>query len=440
MIRKFGFFSVTAFLFLIVILTVECKKNDEPTLPVLTTIEPSNITDTTAISGGKIASDGGAKLTSRGICWDVNPNPEASGRRYTKIPDTGTFVIEITGLKIGTKYHVRAFAENSVGIAYGEDFSFTTGATLPDIVTTEASALSAATAVCGGNITGNEGTQIISCGVCWSKSQNPTISDNKTTKGLGAGSFTANIFGLASNTTYYVRAYATNLAGTSYGNEVSFKTHSVPSGKVADADGNLYDMITIGNQIWMKQNLKTTHFPDGTDIQLVTGKSTWSGMPITDKSYSWYNYDVNNKEIYGALYTWIAAMNGAGSSTSKPSGIQGVCPTGWHLPSEEEWIELTEYLGGESVAGGKIKESDTIYWKNPNVGATNESSFTALGAGYRDGYDGSFYGIRYMAYWWSTTDTLSNYAKVRLIYGNQRFVQRLSNKKNFGCSVRCVKD
>ena len=161
-----------------------------------------------------------------------------------------------------------------------------------------------------------------------------------------------------------------------------------------DGDGNLYATTTIGTQVWMAENLRTTKYADGTAIPLVNTNATWNALTATSKAYCWYNDDIGNKATYGALYTWAAAMNGAASSADNPSTIQGVCPTGWHLPSDEEWTELTYYLGGESVAGGKLKETGTTHWNSPNTGATNETGFTALPGGYRGIY-GNFGNIGY---------------------------------------------
>jgi uncharacterized protein (TIGR02145 family) len=138
---------------------------------------------------------------------------------------------------------------------------------------------------------------------------------------------------------------------------IFYKPISSSSTTVTDFDGNVYNTITIGSQVWMAENLKTTHYSDGTAIPLVTGNSNWDTLTATSKAYCWYNDDVINKATYGALYTWAAAMNGAASVTTNPSGVQGVCPTGWHLPSDAEWTQLTDYLGGTGVAGGKLKES-----------------------------------------------------------------------------------
>jgi len=206
-----------------------------------------------------------------------------------------------------------------------------------------------------------------------------------------------------------------------------------------DGDNNNYPIVTIGTQTWMAENLKTTTYANGTAIPLVTGSSNWAALTYTDKAYCWYNDDIANKATYGALYTWAAAMNGAASTTTNPSGIQGVCPTSWHLPSDAEWRVLTDYLGGESVAGGKLKEAGTMHWISPNTDATNETGFTALPGGGRYS-SGTFNNIGYYGLWWSATEDDSDYAWLRLMYYNNGGVGRYSLSKEVGFSVRCVRD
>ncbi|MBP9649138.1 MAG: fibrobacter succinogenes major paralogous domain-containing protein, partial [Paludibacteraceae bacterium] len=142
---------------------------------------------------------------------------------------------------------------------------------------------------------------------------------------------------------------------------------------------------------------------------------------------------------YGVLYNWTAAMDGEASSTTNPSGIQGVCPTGWHLPSDAEWAGLTNYLGGTSVAGGKLKETGTTHWASPNTDATNETGFTALPGGNRAN-NGSFANFGYYGYWWSATEGGTYYAWARGMYFSSYDVYRYLYTKELGFSVRCVRD
>src|SRR5690554_6202625 len=200
----------------------------EVVLPVLSTTEVTEINQTTATVKGNITDDGGATVTARGVCWSTNQNPTISNNKTTDGTGAGTFVSNISGLKPNTTYYVRAYATNIAGTGYGSAMSFTTlEASLPVLSTAEVTEITQTTATVKGNITDDGGATVTARGVCWSTNQNPTISNNKTTDGTGAGTFVSNISGLEPNTTYYVRAYATNGAGTGYGSAMSFTTLEV---------------------------------------------------------------------------------------------------------------------------------------------------------------------------------------------------------------------
>ena len=304
------------------------------------------------------------------------------------------------------------------------------------VTTTEVTDITAISAISGGNITSDGGSAITARGVCWSTNPNPTIEDNKTTDGTGVGSFTSNITGLVGNTTYYVRAYATNKAGTSYGISKSFTAKDGVS-FTDSRDGNTYNWVKIGDQVWMAENLK--YLPSV--VGPATGSTTvpyyyvhgYTGTNVSDaKNHKTYG-------VLGVLYNWPAAMAGSTSSTANPSGIQGVCPAGWHLPSDDEWAQLIDYLGGASEAGGKLKESGTTHWSSPNEGATNETGFTARPGGYRD-INGLFDYAGSIGLWWNASDCDANRAWFWLMSYDFRNVDRNHYNKGHGFSVRCVKD
>jgi len=196
-------------------------------LPELTTVAVTGVTSSSAVSGGNITSDGWAAVTARGICWAATINPTISDSKTSNGSGTGNFTANITGLAPGSAYHVRAYATNSVGTAYGNDLSFTASAVTPTLTTATISSPTRTTAVSGGNITNNGGAAITARGVCWSISSGPVATGSHTSDGTGNGTFTSNITGLNPGTTYYVRAFATNSAGTAYGNEVFFITSPV---------------------------------------------------------------------------------------------------------------------------------------------------------------------------------------------------------------------
>jgi parallel beta-helix repeat protein len=193
-----------------------------PTLAATTAA--SAITGTTATSGGNVTGDGGAAVTARGVCWSTSANPTTANSKTTNGTGTGTFTSSITGLTAGALYYVRAYATNSAGTGYGTQISFTTVSIPTLAATTAASAITGTTATSGGNVTGDGGASVTARGVCWSTSPNPTTANSKTTNGTGTGTFTSSLTGLTTNTLYYVRAYATNSAGTGYGTQISFTT------------------------------------------------------------------------------------------------------------------------------------------------------------------------------------------------------------------------
>src|SRR5690554_1707100 len=212
------------------------------------------------------------------------------------------------------------------------------------------------------------------------------------------------------------------------------------SGTFIDSrDGNEYNWVQIGDQVWMAENL--AYLPS---VNMVADGSE----DAAGSYYYVYGYDgtnvadakaTDNYATYGVLYNWTAAMDGEASSTTNPSGIQGVCPAGWHLPSDAEWTELTNYLGGTSVAGGKLKETGTTHWNYPNTGATNETGFTALPGGLRYG-GGTFFGIGDYGTWWSATEGSAANAWDRGMSNDGSGVYRDGYNKEVGFSVRCVRD
>jgi len=396
-------------------------------LPSITTIKATPITSSTASSGGDITDDGNLTITAQGVCWSTSINPTTNLLTKTSEPtDNPTFTSTLTGLSPNTTYYVRAYATNSAGTAYGVNLvSFTTSSVgLPTLSTNVATVLTSASATSGGNITSDGGYAITARGVCWSTTTKPTTAlSTKTSNSTGTGVFTSSLTGLSANTTYYVRAYAVNSMGTSYGDELILKTFT---GTLTDFDGNVYHTVTIGSQVWMVENLKTTRYNDGTSIQLVTDTAAWRQL-ATSPGYCWYNNNVIiYGNTYGAMYNWYTVNTGK------------LAPTGWHVPTDAEWTILTVFLGGESVAGGKLKETGFAHWLNPNTEATNETGFTAMGGGWRDRYDGSSYkSLNEYGYWWSSTSGDGRGREINYYTGN---VKRANYYANYGFSVRCVKN
>lgn len=421
--------------------------------PTVTTSAVSSITETSAQGGGSVTDEGGAAVTAKGICWSTSQNPTITDNTSVDGTGSGGYTSAMTGLTCGTTYYVRAYATNSAGTSYGSEVTFTTtdcSADVPDLNSAAISNITQNSAQGGGTIFHDNGAPVTARGICWSTSQNPTTSDNTTDDGTGTGTFTSQITGLSCGTTYYVRAYATNSAGTAYGEQKSFTTTACGE-VVVDYDGNVYQTVTIGSQVWMAENLNVTHYPDGTLIPYVSSDGAWANLDHTDEGMCWYNNDDALRATYGSLYTWETATYGTtGGSESNPSGIQGVCPDGWHLPSDAEWKQLEMYLGmSQSEAdktghrgtdeGGKLKEAGYTHWASPNEGATNSSGFNGLPGGFRQAND-FFKTIYEDASFWTTTVVTANTVYYRDLLYQYATVWRDNGRMHNGMSIRCVKD
>ncbi len=268
---------------LFAILIAGCKKEDPKTIPVLETAFPTSVTSNSANAGGNITSDGGAEITSRGVCWSLEQFPTIDDNKTSNGTGKGSFSSSLTGLSAGSTYYVRAYAVNAVGVAYGNQVTFTTTTLLPTITTTAISNITSISAVSGGDVTDDGGATITVRGVCWSTGQNPTTVNSCTTNGTGKGSFTSNLINLTPGATYYVRAYATNSVGTVYGNQLSFTTPAAAptvttatitninsssatgGGEITDNGGGT---ITARGVCWSIAHNPTTSDPKTSDVQL----------------------------------------------------------------------------------------------------------------------------------------------------------------------------
>lgn len=293
------------------------------------------------------------------------------------------------------------------------------GGTLPYVTTTiNVVSITFNSAVSGGYASSNTGDPVIVKGVCYSTTSNPTINDGVVNSGSGNGRYTSTITGLLPSTQYYVRAFATNGTGTAYGSEVSFTTSAgslqCPS-TVSDIDGNVYNVVKIGYQCWIKENLKTSKYRNGDTISYA------SSMPSnTSSNYSYYNNNSSYNGTYGKLYQW---------STANDS--RGLCPVGWHVPSNQNWLDLSNELNAN---GGAMKA--ITLWDAPNGGATNSSGFTAYGGGMLDG--SGYRLINKYGYFWSSTGSQFNTHVIWLTNDLGGF--NWGTTSNFFVSVRCIKD
>ncbi len=505
--------------------------------PDLITTLVTEITQISAFSGGEITDDKGGFVISRGVCYGTSTNPTIADNKTTNGTGMGSFVSNLTNLTGNTTYYVRAYATNSAGTRYGNELIFKTSPLVPTISTATIYDIKADSATSGGNISSDGGATVSVRGVCWSTAINPTIElSTKTSDGTGTGVFTSSISGLSPGVTYYVRAYATNISGTGYGAQLSFTSVTWPTlelmeprnitptsftidpivvrdgggkitergvrystsqdltstsaltqiadgsnntftcnvtgltpntiyyvstyakndagiaytqtfrvktktGTINDIDGNIYFTETIGTQVWMSENLKTTKYKDGTAIPLVEDDNAWGNL--VTPGYCWYKNDASTyKKAYGALYNWYAVNTGM------------LCPDGWHVPTDTEWHTLvlqidpdallsTEYDSEESkIAGSTLTEWGTVHWQWPNAHSFDIGWFTALPGGVRSGHGVSDQ-VKLSGFWWSSTKDpsgLIEIAFIRSITYKSSSVYRGSSYFSQGNSVRCVKN
>lgn len=313
------------------------------------------------------------------------------------------------------------------------------------ISTTSVNGITNNTVVGGGNISNDGGSAIIERGVCYSINSNPTIKNTRTSDGNSIGVFSSTLSGLFSGTNYYARAYAINSKGVVYGNQVTFNTTGASamigcSGgptTITDIDGNIYNVISIGGKCWTKENLKTTKYRNGDNISTNLSDADWSNA--TSGAFAINSNDMANESKYGKLYNYYAVADS-----------RGLCPTGWHVPSNSEFNLLLKGIDPQAdtscvnmciisqTAADALKEIGITHWANAG-NSTNSSGFTGLPGGYRY-KDGTYNNSSIYAYWWSSTRFSTTDCLPLTVAAFASYVPIGPDDQHSGYSVRCIAD
>jgi uncharacterized protein (TIGR02145 family) len=393
-------------------LTFTTKKG----IPTVTTRYISDITPNSAESGGEVNNNGGLTVLSRGVCWNTTGTPETGDSKTEDGIGTGNFTSLMTGLSLNTTYYVRAYVTTDAGTGYGTERTFVIGGK-PVVSTSRISSINGSSAEAGGNILDNGGFSVNERGVCWSTSSNPTTGDNTTADGNGTGSYSSSITGLSPSTKYYMRAYATNEAGTAYGEELSFTTPN---------EGEVINPVT--GQVWMDRNLGANRVAQSsTDDQAYGDLYQWGrAADGHEKRNSPTTSTLSNSDTPGHgnfitvdsdPYDWRSPHND--NLWQGVNGTNNPCPDGYHLPTEAEW------------------EAERQSWSSDDAAGAFASPLKLPVAGNRYDSFGSLNHVGSDGLYWSSTVVGTNSRGLRFY---SRSAGMYSSYRAAGLSVRCLKD
>ncbi len=390
--------------------------------PATVTTDPA--TEVSAFSASLNGSfeDGGSEVVASG--FELSLQSDFSEPSIYDATGSGSFAEALSGLTKGTTYYYRAFAEIPLGRVVGDILNFVTVGDA-EVSTGTASDVTIATVQLNGTLVGNGGGTIEDAG--FEYSTNSTFGDATTISvGSISGEFAATATDLEGETTYYFRGFATNEAGIVYGDSSSFMTEPyLPCSGASSItfDDDEYSLVEIRDQCWFAENLKTTHYADGTSIPELTAAEDWSNATIGARSA--FANDSANLSTVGYLYNWSAVNDAA-----------GLCPSGWHVPTDAEWTALTDFLGGEATAGAKLKSAPS---DSPGWDGTNATGFSGLPGGDRNGFYGYFDNSN-SGYWWTATSNSPTTSWFRLLGTDFVGVYRAAVTNSYGNSIRCLKD
>ena len=417
--------------------------------PTVEIIPVTDIDYTSFTCSGEVTDSGTYPVTARGICYATTPEPVMTGNHIHSGSGTGTFSATVTDLEPEIMYYVRAYAVNSVGVSYSNVIIVNTlTPSAPTVTTDSVSAYN----VCEGTIVSDGGTPVTQRGFCYALHPTPTLNDSVVIVTGTDDMFTTTLRGLTMGLSYHVRAFATNAKGISYGDDIVFVA-GCDLTPVVDYDGFSYNVVQIGIQCWMKENLRSTHYADGTEIAHTV--SAYSD------SIAYYYYPDNryyNQTDYGLLYNWKALMGNSNFSNAYPSGVQGICPNGWHVPSLVEWNQLLNYVKSQEDylcdvnTNAYLKAlASTTGWISSSTACTpgndmttnNATGFSAMPAGIGNGW---WFG-QLAVYWTSSQGYNASYGAVYAMHNTYSSPNLMTLQDNYhdsnitqGFSVRCLKD
>lgn len=429
--RKAFFRSSSIFYSGLIILFTAAACRKEGSAPILGKPKVSQTYIHGATVEAEILYDGGTDITTCGFCWNTTGYASDDHTCAETGQVNGKLMFKPDTLRENTRYYIWAFAGNNKAVGFGSSTPFRTKAIrVPYVATYPAAMLTHNTVKINACLYEDNSFSTIERGICWSTSPNPSLEDSERKADVTSmPSYTVVISGLNPSTVYFFRAYATNSAGTGYGEIVSYRTLD---GSVTDYDGFEYSTVRLGNQEWMASNLRTTSFSNGERIPK-TGTETKNIEDELNPVYQWpYQYHEEHPELLeddGRLYTWYAVNDS-----------RKLCPEGWHIPSLDEWNEMLHHIGGDNPKTTDLRRfSYTTDPLNPDV---TEGSFRAQLAGFRNASGLFQSGFNYGTYWWSSTTGASNengFAVFCSPSENDPASIREKSKKD-GYSVRCIKD
>lgn len=408
--NKLGWLSV---ILVVTLLFTGCKKDEVKTIPSISTLSVTNYKGITATSGGRITDDGGSPIMEQGICWGKSSTPTIADS-VTKCSSGGEeYTCELRNLEPNSTYYVRAYAINAIGIAYGYSSQVKTVELSVSSIAGITSISNTSVACCYGyyEATGKE------YGLCWSTSANPTVADSYRSITKGEDLRWIVVEGLANNTTYHIRGYTRQDGAVVYGKDTTFTTRNWEIGSVTDIDNNTYKTIKIGNQVWMQENLRVTHYRNGDPIPNLVDDKEWAVTTVG--AYSWCLNDKATYEKNGALYNGYAVLDS-----------RGICPVGWHVATYEDYKTLFDFCGGLN-RNSIDKLMEACY----SQGYNNETGFTCL-YGYHRSCNGSFW--CYPQFWTSTFE--DSMLLSTIIPSNFDTYYTRYTQLGYGFGVRCVKD